>query len=70
MDNYAWKVFLEELAVAGWTVAWERKFRPMFGAYIDVRAVHAPTGRTIRVEAPNLRIAVKKLKARLPGGEE
>ena len=60
-----WDMLVEEWAGEGWCVAVERKFRPMFGAYFEVRADHGPTGRAIRFDAPNMRIAVKKMKARL-----
>ena len=63
MVQETWEDAWERLINEGWQLCRERRFRPLFGRYWEIEALHEPSGRSFTVEAPTLKIGMKKVKA-------
>lgn len=65
MHREDWEDAWERLISEGWFLCRERKFRPLFGRYWEIEARHESSGRSFIIEAPTIKIAMKKLAAAL-----
>jgi hypothetical protein len=61
MDREIWEDEWERLIDQGWQLCRARRFRPLFGRYWEIEARYELSGRSHTVEAPTLKIAMKKL---------
>ena len=61
MDRDCWEEVWDRLIDEGWQLVREKRFRPLFGRYWEVEARHESSGRLLNVEAPTMKIAMKKL---------
>ena len=68
MNDSEWEMCRIRLAAEGWDLKRTRIFKPMFGRYWMVEARHRMSGLRREVEAPTLKIALKKLSTVIHDG--
>lgn len=65
MDAGVWNKYMNYYSSIGWTLKKERLFKPMVGRFWKVTASNKTTGEEFSIDAPTVKIGLKKVSRRI-----